>query len=106
MQIEELEKYILTAIREIEQEKLFYYLLAKSNEQPVLIIKSPADNTANKRFLGYEWSSRKGDEGIKYIGSATKSEGRASSLSSRVLTRSRRLSLILVISVTPPASIA
>ena len=75
MQIEELEKYILTAIREIEQEKLFYYLLAKSNEQPVLIIKSPADNTANKRFLGYEWSSRKGDEGIKYIGSATKSEG-------------------------------
>lgn len=75
MQIEELEKYILTAIREIEQEKLFYYLLAKNNEQPVLIIKSPADNTANKRFLGYEWSSRKGDEGIKYIGSATKLEG-------------------------------
>ena len=75
MQTEELEKYILTAIREIEQEKLYYYLLAKSNEQPVLIIKSPADNAANKRFLGYEWSSRKGDEGIKYIGSATKSEG-------------------------------
>ncbi|ERJ71799.1 putative DNA-directed RNA polymerase, omega subunit [Porphyromonas sp. oral taxon 278 str. W7784] len=75
MQTEELEKYILTAIRELEQEKLYYYLLAKSNEQPVLIIKSPADNAANKRFLGYEWSSRKGDEGIKYIGGATKSEG-------------------------------
>lgn len=75
MQTEELEKYILTAIREIEQEKLYYYLLAKSNERPVLIIKSPADNAANKRFLGYEWSSRKGDEGIKYIGGATKSEG-------------------------------
>lgn len=75
MQTEELEKYILTAIRELEQEKLYYYLLAKSNEQPVLIIKSPADNATNKRFLGYEWSSRKGDEGIKYIGSATKSEG-------------------------------
>lgn len=74
-QTEEMEKYILTAIREQEQEKLYYYLLAKSNEQPVLIIKSPADNATNKRFLGYEWSSRKGDEGIKYIGSATKSEG-------------------------------
>lgn len=75
MQTQELEKYILTATRELEQEKLFYYLLAKSNERPVLIIKSPADNASNKRFLGYEWSSRKGDEGIKYIGSATKSEG-------------------------------
>ena len=75
MQTEELEKYILTATRKLEQEKLYYYLLAKSNGQPVLIIKSPADNKRNKRFLGYEWSSRKGGEGIKYIGSATKSEG-------------------------------
>lgn len=80
MQIEELEKYILTAIRELEQEKLFYYLLAKSNERPVLIIKSPADNAANKRFLGYEWSSRKGDEGIKYIGRVAKVEDEELSL--------------------------
>ena len=75
MRSEELEKYILTTTRKLEQEKLYYYLLAKRNGQPVLIIKSPADNKENKRFLGYEWSSRKGDEGIKYIGSATKSEG-------------------------------
>lgn len=68
-------KDIPTAVRKIEQEKLYYYLLAKSNEQPILIIKSPADKAANKRFLGYEWSSRKGDEGIKYIGGSAKSEG-------------------------------
>jgi len=74
MQAEELERYILTATRALEQEKLYYYLLAKSNEQPVLIIKSPTDTEDRKRFLGYEWSSRKGGEGIKYIGSATKSK--------------------------------
>nr|WP_314635103.1 N-6 DNA methylase [uncultured Porphyromonas sp.] len=93
-QAEELEKYILKATRELEQEKLYYYLLAKSNghkdhedheyhedrEQPVLIIKSPADNLGNKRFLGYEWSSRKGDEGIKYVGSVAKVEDEELSL--------------------------
>lgn len=67
-------KDIPTAVRKIEQEKLYYYLLAKSNEQPILIIKSPADKASNKRFLGYQWSSRKGCEGIKYHGSATKPE--------------------------------
>ena len=79
-QAEELEKYILKATREMEQEKLYYYLLAKSNGQPVLIIKSPADNLGNKRFLGYEWSSRKGDEGIKYVGSVAKVEDEELSL--------------------------
>ena len=79
-QAEELEKYILKATRELEQEKLYYYLLAKSNGQPVLIIKSPADNLGNKRFLGYEWSSRKGDEGIKYVGSVAKVEDEELSL--------------------------
>ena len=80
MRSEELEKYILKATRELEQEKLYYYLLAKSNGQPVLIIKSPADNLGNKRFLGYEWSSRKGDEGIKYVGSVAKVEDEELSL--------------------------
>ena len=79
-QAEELEKYILKATRELEQEKLYYYLLAKRNGQPVLIIKSPADNLGNKRFLGYEWSSRKGDEGIKYVGSVANVEDEELSL--------------------------
>ena len=43
-------------------------MLAVANPQPVLIIKSPSENKAAKQFLGYEWSTRKGSEGIKYIG--------------------------------------
>ncbi|QEY26710.1 N-6 DNA methylase [Neisseria zalophi] len=54
---------------DIERDKLHYYLLASANPQPVLLIKSPANNKAAKTFLGYEWSTRKGNEGIKYIGS-------------------------------------
>lgn len=56
--------------REMEKDKLHYFLLAYANPQPVLIIKSPADNKEAKKFLGYEWSTRKGSEGIKYIGSS------------------------------------
>ncbi|MDR1888015.1 MAG: N-6 DNA methylase [Zoogloeaceae bacterium] len=63
----ELEKAHLAYLREIEGEKLYYYLLAADNPLPVVLIKSPADNKTIKTFLGYEWSSRKGNEGIKYI---------------------------------------
>ena len=42
-------------------------MLAESNPQPVCLVKSPADNKAIKNFLGYEWSSAKGNEGIKYL---------------------------------------
>ena len=66
-QLEEIEAHILRSIRSIEMEKLYYYLLAKSNPLPTLIVKSPTDKGEVKRFLGYEWSSRKGDEGIKYL---------------------------------------
>ncbi len=65
---EELEKYILSAIISAEKEKLYYYLLAADNPQPVLISKSPSDSKAMKQFLGYEWSGAKGSEGIKYLG--------------------------------------
>ncbi|NEW84055.1 MAG: N-6 DNA methylase, partial [Mariniphaga sp.] len=64
----ELERYILDAMIAAESEKLYFYLLAASNPQPVLISKSPSDNKAMKLFLGYEWSGAKGSEGIKYIG--------------------------------------
>jgi len=36
-----------------------------------LIIKTPKDNKVQKRFLGYEWSGAKGQEGIKYNGGTT-----------------------------------
>lgn len=71
----ELEKYILEAMIAAEKEKLYFYLLASSNPQPVLISKSPTDNDEGKaskrikKFLGYGWSGAKGSEGIKYINS-------------------------------------
>lgn len=67
----ELEKAWLAFLREIERDKLYTFMLAASNPLPVVLVKSPADKTAIKYFLGYEWSSRKGNEGIKYIGSAS-----------------------------------
>lgn len=64
----ELQSYIINSIKECEKDKLYFFLLALSNPQPVVIVKSPAKTTDIKKFLGYEWSSSKGNEGIKYIG--------------------------------------
>lgn len=50
---------------EIEKDKLLYFALNHQNE--VLIIKSPSDLKEQKKFLGYEWSNRKGDEGLKEL---------------------------------------
>ena len=51
--------------RSIEKEKLFYFSLVY--RQTTVIITAPADNTAQKEFLGYDWSNRKGNEGIQII---------------------------------------
>jgi type I restriction-modification system DNA methylase subunit/restriction endonuclease S subunit len=59
------QKSFLTYLRNIEKDKLFYFVLAYENPQKVLVIKSPSDNKAQKVFLGYEWSDRKGAEGIQ-----------------------------------------
>ena len=53
-------------IREIEREKLYYFMLAYNNSQQVIIVKSPESTAAEKAFLGYYFSTRKGNEGIKY----------------------------------------
>lgn len=58
----ELKQRFYEKIKTIEREKLFYYSLVY--KQNTLIITSPSDNTAQKDFLGYEWSSRRGSEGI------------------------------------------
>lgn len=50
---------------EIEKDKLLYFAL--NHKAEVLIIKSPSDNKEQKKFLGYEWSNRKGDEGLKEL---------------------------------------
>ncbi len=55
-------------IVKIEKEKMYYFLLANSQENDVLIVNSPNKNSEEiKSFLGYEWSDKKGKEGIKYI---------------------------------------
>lgn len=64
----ELAKHILDSIRNVEKDKLFYFMLCESNPQPVVVVKSPTKTADTKKFLGYEWSNRKGSEGIKYLG--------------------------------------
>ncbi|MBL7786507.1 MAG: N-6 DNA methylase [Chitinophagales bacterium] len=62
---------LLEYIRKVEQQKLFYFMLAQHNPQQVLLVKSPADGKEQKKFLGYEWTNAKGQEGIKYTGGET-----------------------------------
>lgn len=52
-------------INSIEAEKLFYFSLVY--QQTTVIVTAPADNKAQKVFLGYDWSNRKGNEGIQII---------------------------------------
>ena len=52
------------AILNIEAEKLLYFILAYS--QKVVIVKS-GEKDVEKRFLGYEYSNRRGNEGIHAI---------------------------------------
>lgn len=54
-----------TYAHEVEREKLFYFSLVY--RQTTVIITAPADNKAQKDFLGYDWSNRKGNEGIQII---------------------------------------
>ncbi len=49
-------------VKEKEKEKLMYFAMVY--KQTVLIITAPSDNAKQKAFLGYDWSNRKGNEGI------------------------------------------
>ena len=49
----------------IEKEKIFYFSLVY--KQTTVIITAPSDNKEQKEFLGYDWSNRKGNEGIQII---------------------------------------
>jgi type I restriction enzyme M protein len=49
------------ALIEIEKEKIFYFILAYP--QKVVLVKT-GEKEAEKRFLGYEFSNRRGSEGI------------------------------------------
>jgi type I restriction enzyme M protein len=63
----ELRKRFLSFSQEIERDKLYHFVMASDQKSPVLIVRGPTDSKAQKRFLGYEWSAAKGDEGIKLI---------------------------------------
>lgn len=54
----------LDEVVEREREKIYYYILAYS--QQVVIVKS-GDKDIEKEFLGYEFSDRRGNEGIHAI---------------------------------------
>ncbi len=59
------DKAFLAYAQAIEKDKLLYFCLSLNQE--VLIIKSPSEIKEQKKFLGYEWSNRKGDEGLKEL---------------------------------------
>ena len=52
-------------VQGIERDKLYHFVMAGDQTNPVLVIRSPTETKAIKQFLGYEWSSAKGNEGIK-----------------------------------------
>lgn len=66
-QTQELEKRYFRYVTGLERDKLYHFVLGSDQTHPVLIVKSPSDNKAQKAFLGYDWSTSKGDEGIKLV---------------------------------------
>ena len=73
----ELDRRLLSYLITIEKDKLYYFMLTQYNAlvenkaRPLLVVKIPSDNKEQKKFLGYEWSSAKGNEGLSYLGSET-----------------------------------
>ncbi|MGL3830963.1 N-6 DNA methylase [Staphylococcus aureus] len=66
----ELNDALLEYVKNNEKEKILYYCLAKNQPNKVVVIKTPESKKDAKIFLGYEWSKRRGQEGIKYIGTS------------------------------------
>lgn len=63
----EQDKAFYSFVREIEKEKVYYFLLCYTIPNQVIIVKSPDKTEDNKKYLGYEWSNGKGQEGIHYL---------------------------------------
>ena len=64
-QNEELKRRFYSFAKSVEFEKLFYFAL--TYQQQTVIITAPSGNAEQKEFLGYDWSNRKGSEGIQII---------------------------------------
>lgn len=67
----EIARRYLAFVQSIERDKLYHFVMASDQTNPVLIIRSPSGTKEIKQFLGYDWSSAKGDEGIKLIEDAS-----------------------------------
>lgn len=65
----ELEKMFYSKVHSIEKEKILYFLLTYSQET---VIVKVGEKQAEKEFLGYEFSNRRGHEGIKMLPGGTK----------------------------------
>ncbi len=63
----ELNKKFLAFAQAIERDNLLHFVLATQQPNRVLIVTSPTETKDRRKFLGYEWSGAKGDEGIKPI---------------------------------------
>lgn len=63
MQQMELDKMFYKFVHRTEKDKMRYY--AFTYQQRTVVITAPADNGEQVKFLGYDWSNRKGSEGIK-----------------------------------------
>ncbi|MBR0254143.1 MAG: N-6 DNA methylase [Synergistaceae bacterium] len=53
-------------VKKIECEKIYYYGLTHTQKTVVILAPSDKDKSGRKEFLGYDWSQRKGAEGIQY----------------------------------------
>ena len=67
----ELGRRLITYIHNIEKDKLYYFILAYTQESRVLIVKAPSTTKEKRKFLGYKWSSAEDRQRIVYIGGDT-----------------------------------
>lgn len=79
----------------IEREKLFYFSLVY--RQTTVIITSPTDNKEQKDFLGYDWSNRKGNEGIQIITPGGKMYDESNRVSEHTLASAIRQSFASIV---------